>query len=284
MFTKFWWNLIEYRGNHADPGLRDPASPLLGRVPINASGAKRAARLTHAVFSAPCSVRCDLAPLLHVCGHEGVSTLLGVLRRLFVVDQVMPEEVRARRGQGVGLRLASEVARASIERPSNLGPDGTRTVVAPSGPWTAACHRPTCAVVRLCLMAAIKRAKDAGYETIDLGADLEGEAREIAAETKIGVEKKLPKAKGNAGPGRGKAGAKAGRAFDDAPTQKELGIEARRAGGQAGGDAGANSPPAATHDANASNPPMQTTAITIRPLIMVNVSSSILIIRHLIET
>jgi len=69
-------------------------------------------------------------------------------------------------------------------------------------------------------MAAIKRAKDAGYETIDLGADLEGEAREIAAETKIGVEKKLPKAKGNAGPGRGKAGAKAGRAFDDAPHRK----------------------------------------------------------------
>jgi hypothetical protein len=31
--------------------------------------------------------------LLHMCGHEGVSALLGVLRRLFVVNQVMPENV-----------------------------------------------------------------------------------------------------------------------------------------------------------------------------------------------
>ncbi len=35
---------------------------------------------------------------------------------------------------------------------------------------------------RQSLDAAIKLAKDAGYETIDLGADLEGEAREVAAE------------------------------------------------------------------------------------------------------
>ena len=49
-----------------------------------------------------------------------------------------------------------------------------------------------------------------------------------------------------------------------------------------GGEAGANGPPAATHDANANKPAMQTTAITTRPLIMVNVSSSILNIRHLI--
>ena len=41
---------------------------------------------------------------------------------------------------------------------------------------------------------------------------------------------------------------------------------------------------AATHATSANKPPMQTTAITIRPLIMVNVSSSILNIRHLIET
>ena len=48
--------------------------------------------------------------------------------------------------------------------------------------------------------------------------------------------------------------------------------------------AGTNGPRAATHDANANKPPMQTTAITIRPLIMVKVSSSILIMRHLLET
>jgi len=35
---------------------------------------------------------------------------------------------------------------------------------------------------RASLDAAIRLAKDAGYETIDLGADLEGEAREVAAE------------------------------------------------------------------------------------------------------
>ena len=35
---------------------------------------------------------------------------------------------------------------------------------------------------RQSLDAAIKLAKDAGYETVDLGADLEGEAREVAAE------------------------------------------------------------------------------------------------------
>src|SRR5499425_2073079 len=35
---------------------------------------------------------------------------------------------------------------------------------------------------RQSLEAAIKLARDAGYETIDLGADLEGEAREVAAE------------------------------------------------------------------------------------------------------
>jgi hypothetical protein len=40
---------------------------------------------------------------------------------------------------------------------------------------------------------------------------------------------KLPKAKGNAGPGRGKAGAKAGPAFTDAPTRKDLRVTKKRA-------------------------------------------------------
>ena len=43
-------------------------------------------------------------------------------------------------------------------------------------------------------------------------------------------------------------------------------------------------PPAASHHPNANKPATQTTAITRRPLIMVNVSSSTLNIRHLIET
>jgi hypothetical protein len=40
---------------------------------------------------------------------------------------------------------------------------------------------------------------------------------------------KLPKAKGKAGPGRGKAGAKAGPAFTDAPTREDLGVTKKRA-------------------------------------------------------
>ena len=35
----------------------------------------------------------EIALLLRLCGHEGVSTLLRVLRRLFIVDQVMAENV-----------------------------------------------------------------------------------------------------------------------------------------------------------------------------------------------
>ena len=35
----------------------------------------------------------EIALLLRLCGDEGVSTLLRVLRRLFIVDQVMPENV-----------------------------------------------------------------------------------------------------------------------------------------------------------------------------------------------
>ena len=40
-----------------------------------------------------CRQRGDVARLLHMCGHEGVSALLGILRCLFIVDQVMPENV-----------------------------------------------------------------------------------------------------------------------------------------------------------------------------------------------
>ena len=35
----------------------------------------------------------EIAFLLRLCGHEGVSTLLRILRRLFIVDEVMPEIV-----------------------------------------------------------------------------------------------------------------------------------------------------------------------------------------------
>jgi hypothetical protein len=60
-------------------------------------------------------------------------------------------------------------------------------------------------------------------------ADRAGEVW-VNAEAKIGSElAKLPKAKGRAGPGRGKAGAKAGPAFDDAPTLAELGVNKKRA-------------------------------------------------------
>jgi hypothetical protein len=40
---------------------------------------------------------------------------------------------------------------------------------------------------------------------------------------------KLPRATGAAGPGRGKAGSKAGLAFSDAPTLAELGVDRKRA-------------------------------------------------------
>jgi len=44
--------------------------------------------------------------------------------------------------------------------------------------------------------------------------------------------------------GRGKAGAKAGRAFNDASIPKDLGVaKKRRAGGKAGGDAGSRRAP-----------------------------------------
>jgi N6-adenosine-specific RNA methylase IME4 len=60
-------------------------------------------------------------------------------------------------------------------------------------------------------------------------ADRAGTVQALAMR-KIGTElAKLPKAKGNAGPGRGKAGSKAGPAFNDAPTLKDLGVSKKRA-------------------------------------------------------
>ena len=50
------------------------------------------------------------------------------------------------------------------------------------------------------------------------------------------------------------------------------------------GPARGGPPPAASHPPNANKPAMQTTAIAIRLLIMVNVSSLTLNIPHLIET
>ena len=51
-------------------------------------------------------------------------------------------------------------------------------------------------------------------------------ALKVRALVKLGeLLKDLPKAKGNAGPGRGKAGASVGPAFTDAPTLSELGLD-----------------------------------------------------------
>jgi hypothetical protein len=48
----------------------------------------------------------------------------------------------------------------------------------------------------------------------------------VRAERRLGeILAKTPKAKGNAGPGRGKAGSKAGPAFNGSPTLKALGID-----------------------------------------------------------
>ena len=82
------------------------------------------------------------------------------------------------------------------------------------------------------------------------------------------------------GPAVGRRCAHSGCANAAQRSAPALGEEARA--GLRGGRS--ERPPAATHDANANKPPMQTTAITIRPLIMVKVSSSILIMRHLLET
>jgi hydroxypyruvate reductase len=52
----------------------------------------------------------------------------------------------------------------------------------PGDPAFARTHFELIARPKASLDAAVKLAQDAGYETIDLGADLEGEAREVAAE------------------------------------------------------------------------------------------------------
>jgi hypothetical protein len=62
---------------------------------VVSAGAKRAAKpfarlFSHLVRFASVS---EIALLLLMCGHEGVSTVLRVLRRLFIVDEVMPENV-----------------------------------------------------------------------------------------------------------------------------------------------------------------------------------------------
>jgi hypothetical protein len=50
-----------------------------------------ASRLFRTLFGS--LVVSEIALLLRLCGDEGVSTLLRVLRRLFIVDEVMPEIV-----------------------------------------------------------------------------------------------------------------------------------------------------------------------------------------------
>jgi hydroxypyruvate reductase len=68
-----------------------------------------------------------------------------------------------------------DAIRAALENPDNES----------CKPGDAAFARATFELIarpRQSLDAAIKLARDAGYETIDLGADLEGEAREIAAD------------------------------------------------------------------------------------------------------
>jgi glycerate 2-kinase len=68
-----------------------------------------------------------------------------------------------------------DAIRAALENPANES----------CKPGDAAFARATFELIarpRQSLDAAIKLARDAGYETIDLGADLEGEAREIAAD------------------------------------------------------------------------------------------------------
>src|ERR1051326_2664331 len=59
--------------------------------------------------------------LVSVCGDEGVSALLCVLRRLFVVDQVMPEKV-ARLFGGLVEDMRSEERRVGKECRSRWSP------------------------------------------------------------------------------------------------------------------------------------------------------------------
>jgi glycerate 2-kinase len=68
-----------------------------------------------------------------------------------------------------------DAIRAALENPANES----------CKPGDAAFARATFELIarpRQSLDAAIKLARDAGYETVDLGADLEGEAREVAAD------------------------------------------------------------------------------------------------------
>jgi glycerate 2-kinase len=68
-----------------------------------------------------------------------------------------------------------DAVRRALENPANES-------CKPGDPAFARAHFEMIAKPRASLDAAIKIAKDAGYEVIGLGADLEGEAREVAAE------------------------------------------------------------------------------------------------------
>jgi glycerate 2-kinase len=72
------------------------------------------------------------------------------------------------------LKLDAGVSRA-LDDPSNES-------CKPGDPAFARAHFELIARPRNSLDAAVKLAKEAGYEIVDLGADLEGEAREVAAE------------------------------------------------------------------------------------------------------
>lgn len=59
-------------------------------------------------------------------------------------------------------------------------------------------------------------------------SDRAGRVR-VKAERKLGAKlAEFPKAKGKAGPGRGKAGVKAGPAFNDSPSLKDIGVDKKR--------------------------------------------------------
>src|SRR5262245_34907832 len=73
-----------------------------------------------------------------------------------------------------GLEVGDAIRRA-LDDPANES-------CKPGDPAFARAHFELIARPRASLDAAVKLAKDAGYEVIDLGADLEGEAREVAAE------------------------------------------------------------------------------------------------------
>jgi glycerate 2-kinase len=72
-----------------------------------------------------------------------------------------------------GLEVDDAIRRA-LDNPDNES-------CKPGDPAFARTHFELIARPKASLDAAVKLAKDAGYQTIDLGADLEGEAREVAA-------------------------------------------------------------------------------------------------------